>query len=1188
MTIKVYLHLLILALFICNGLVYGFEMENIGSYIRSLIGFNKKNDSFNEQSMFKYKSYIQHLNLLEELETKCSNIMKIYKYNSEKGLYCGESKCQYLHIKLGISNINYDVPNILFISGIHGDEKLGVEIATEFISSICDQYINHNNIGIKYLLSTRNIWIIPIANPWGFYHNKRTEEEIDVNRDFPSKSGENCLQSESSKMIYNLFNLKSFVFVAALHGGLKSISYGNGYFDDIDENNKIFEFIAKDLQASAGKILNNNDIHKLNYFYDQIGNIAKTVYPIKGGFEDWSLYGYNVSHILCSDYIQKSHSANKGGSLTFLIETDHQKTPNQDTLGSKSDLFSLIDLDKLSIQPSHITRNIRMLLKLTEYTYPDIIFFNKPPSTVYFGQTFTLYIAIIGCYSFSNLRIKLENNNNNINHYSNTNLNSEQQPIYLNFYVNEGLDGLQNTIYYKRCSSLFLNNQEIQDILDNDSFYTSKDKCNESNLLTKIVNRSFRVKNKCKSIYQFNKFKPIKIFVKVPNETKILNTMNGEIENFLLKIELEFDTELTQTISYSNKNIFEKFTKLRSSQNGNKIDRPIIIPIQKDNMLSKNIQNSEIETQFYSNSYDPSKSLLFSGFQIKVIKPQEILQIEFSTCSESSIQNIGKLSKSCQTFLDFTEKALNIQNYIYNNSNPLSNIFQYLESNRIPNSMNYQVFQDNIKYIQKNVNHELEGNLYIIPSEPRTSSIITKSNMNNNNNNNNVEIIKPIPSLLENETTISTTLPFFNNITLELTIAVSNEPKNNGEYVILKFAEFLNLLNYNISKYHNIEKILDNNNKDLNYVGIISINDFYKDDNEEFQFQKIKAISRQRIYEMITEIQNREDLYQFNEDRKIELLGKYYIILRYLKNNLISISLGKVHIDNYIKNSLGMNIKEFQTYKNSNINLMEDFNSNMNNNNNNNNNNNIQEKNNNIYQEPLIIALKEQLKSWWYNNSKDYIDFRLVLVFCGLLMIIFAIILLLIKMMRYYNWVPLKSLKLELKKRFRTNSKIFIIDISSDENSDISQDKEKKRKRRVKSRKIYDSQEISYTPRSEYLSNKSYTLSQRFNTNNSETSEKVIDSPSNSPSSKEFKLSNLNMSLSHSSLSSFDNFKSRTNTIKELEIIEMERNLDIGITNPNLNNNNDNNNNTKNAYTELSTFVSKNNKFQDQDNTHDH
>ncbi|POM82313.1 Zinc carboxypeptidase family protein [Cryptosporidium meleagridis] len=1121
-------------------------MENIGSYMRSLVGFNNKNNTFNEQSIFKYKSYIQHLNLLQELEIKCSNIMKIYKYDSQKGLHCGESKCQYLHIKLGISNVNYDVPNILFISGIHGDEKLGVEIATEFVSSICDQYINHNNIGIKYLLTTRNIWIIPIANPWGFYHNKRTEEEIDVNRDFPSKSGENCLQSESSKMIYNLFNLKSFVFVAALHGGLRSISYGNGYFDDIDENNKIFEFIAKDLQASAGKILNNSDIHKLSYFYDQIGNIAKTVYPVKGGFEDWSLYGYNATHIFCSDFIQKSHSANKGGSLTFLIETDHQKIPDQDTLGSKHDLFSLIDLDKLPIQPSHITRNIRMLLKLTEYTYPDIIFFNKPPSTVYFGQTFILYIAVIGCYSFSNLKIKLENNN--INHYSNPNLNSEQQPIYLNFYVNEGSEGLQNTIYYKRCSSLFLNNQEIQDILNNDSFYTSKDKCNESNLLTKIVNRSFRVKNKCKSIYQFNKFKPIKIVVKVPNETKILNTMNGEIQNFLLKIELEFDTELTQTISYSNKNIFENFTKLRSSLSGNKIHRPIIVPIQKDNLQLKNTQNS--------------------GFQLKVTKPQEILQIEFSTCSESSMENLGKWSKSCQTLLEFIKKALNLQNYTYHDSNPLSNIFQYLESSRISNSINYQVFQDNIKYIQKNVNHELKGNLYIIPSEPRTSSIITKTSHNSN-----FEIIKPIPSLLETENTISTTLPFFNNITLELTITTSNEPKNNGEYVILKFAEFLNLLSYNIYKYHNIERTLGS--KDLNYVGIISINDFYKDENEEFQFQKIKAISRQRIYEMITEIQNREDLYQFNEDKQIDLLGKYYIILRYLKNNLISISLGKIHIDNYIKNSLGMNIQEFQTNKNNNINLMEDFNMNMNN-------NNVQEKNN-VDQEPLITALKEQLKSWWYNNSKDYIDFRLVLVFCGLLMVIFAVILLLIKIIRYYNWVTLKSLKLELKKRFRTNSKIFIIDISSDEGSDISQDK-KKRKRRVKSRKIYDSQELSYTPRSEYLSNKSYTLSQRFNTNNSETSEKVRDSPSNSPSSKDFKLSNLNLSLSHSSLSSIDNFKSRSNTIKELEIIEMERNLDIGITNSNLNNNNV----TKNTYTELSTFASKNSKYKDQDDTRDH
>ncbi|OII72717.1 carboxypeptidase [Cryptosporidium ubiquitum] len=1130
-----------------NGMVYGFEMKDFESYLRSLIGFSKNNDSTNEKLKYKYKSYMQHFNLLQELELKCSNIIKIYNYTSKKNLYCGESKCQYLHIKLGLSNLNYDVPNILLVSGIHGDEKLGVEIATEFVSSICDQYITNQNAGVKYLLSTRNIWIIPIANPWGFYHNKRTEEEIDVNRDFPSESGENCLQSESSRMIYDLFNLKSFVFVAALHGGLKSISYGNGYSDISDDNNKIFEFIAKDLQASAGKILNNNNhVNKLSYFYDKIGSIAKIVYPVKGGFEDWSFYGYNVNHISCSNYLQKTHSANQGGSMTFLIETDYQKTPSQDSLGYKPDLFSLIDLDKLSIQPSHITRNLRMLLKLVEYTYPDIIFFNKPPDTVYFGQTFVLYIAVIGCYSFSNLKLKLESNNSSQNQ-------PEQQPIYLNFLVNEGLNGFQNTIYYMRCSSIFLNNQEIKDILSNNSLYSSKDKCNDSNLLTKIVNRSFRVKNKCKSIYQSNKFKPIKILVKVPTETKILNSINGEIEKFNFKVELEFDLELTQNISNSNKNLFEKFTRLRSSQNGNRIDRPNVVPIIQEYPHNQ-IQGS-----------DPDLSHQLSGFQIKIVKPQEVLQIEFSSCSESFIQSNGKWVKSCLAFQEFTKKVLNMEEPSSKDSKELSNIMQYIHSNEIGTSGNQKIFLDNMNLIKENSHNELQGNLYVIPSEPRTSII----SRNTKGGNEKMETIKPIPSLLENESEILTTLPYFNNITLELTVSISSEPKNNGEYVILKFPEFLNLLNLNIFRYHNIEKVLINSDKKLNSVGVISISDFHGDENEEIPFQSIKAISRQRIFEMVTDIQTKEDFNQFTQDDNIELLGKHYVILRYLKNNLISMALGKVYIDNYIKNSLGTNIQEFQTLKNTNINLIEDINNNIKHY------NGIQEDNNNN-SEP-ITALKQKLSLWWYNNSKDYVDFRLVLVFCGLFMVMFAFVLISIRILRYYKWVPFKSLKFELKKRFRTNSKIFTIDISSDEDSEKSEDKEKnfsgkRKKRRVKSRKIYDPQDNCYTPRSDYVSNKNYTLSQRFNTNNSEPNERAKETPSNSPSSKDYKLSNLNHTLSNSSLSSFDHFKSRTNTMKELEIIEMERNLDIGMLNPN-----QNNVLPKNTYTELSTSISKNN-----------
>lgn len=1116
-----------------RGAAYGLETGAFGSYIRSLIGLKSSKDSVDESQRYRYRSYAVHLDLLQELESKCSSIMRIHRHTSKSGLYCGESKCQYLHIRLGSLSDHNEAPNVLFVSGIHGDEKLGVEITTEFVSSICDQYVNQKNLGIRYLLSTRNIWVVPMANPWGFYHNKRTEREVDINRDFPSMSAENCLRSESTRMLYDLFNLNQFVFVAALHGGLRSISYGNGYYDHHgdggdDDNYRIFEYIARDLQVSAGKVLGGDGkANQLVYFYDQIGIISQTVYPVKGGFEDWSLFGYRLGHIPCSDYIQKSHSANQGGSLTFLIETDHQKVPEEDSLGSRSDIFSLIDLDKLTTQPSHITRNIRMLLKLSEYTYPDVIFFNKPPDTVYFGQTFVLYLAIIGCYSFNNLRLKLETDG------PPPSLGTEKQPIYLEFSVNEGLDGPQSTIYYRRCSSIFLNNREIGDVLGNDSLYSSKDKCSDSSLLTKIVNRSFRVKNKCKSIYQFNKFKPIRLLVKVPYETKILGSVEGELEHFRLKAELSFDLELTQSLPYSNPNLFERFVQLRSSQNGRSVDRPLIVS-RPDEDLPANLSS-------------PSS---LHGFKIKVTRPQEILQIEFSNCLEDLVlaQTGSKWTRSCLAVTEFTRQAALTRGDV----SPLSRIMQYIDSNNIGTFEHRRVFLGNLKLIGEKLRADLQGNLYVIPSDPRTP---VPSRGARKGREREEGWVSSTPSLLEeSEDETSPALPYFNNITLELAVSVSNEPKGTGEYVILKFAEFLNLLNTDISGYRNVEEALLGPNGGLRSVGIISVYDLLQDQNKETPpFQKIRSISRQRIFEMVTEIQTPEGFSQLSQENDPNLLSKYYVILRYLKNQLVSMALGRAHVDNYIKNSLGTRVQELQNFR------MPDANSDY-----------------HIHgypgtyenkvkgtEEPVAASLRNKLQSWWFNNSKDYMDFRLVLVFSGLFMLVFAAILASIKVFKYLNYrTPLTSLRLEFKKRFRTNSKMFIIDISSQEDSDREKTHSKRRRmKRVKSRKISVShQDACYTPRSDYKPNKScYTLSQRFNTNNSESNDKPRDSPANS--------------LNHS-ISSFDHFKSRSNTMKELEAIEMERNLDIGMFLPTAKDGNKTS--PKNAYyTELSTSISK-------------
>lgn len=1119
-----------------GGVVQGLEMGAIGSYVRSLMGLKPSSRGpADGRELFRYRTYAEHLDLLQELESKCSVIMKIYWHTSKRGLYCGESECRYAQIRLGLLSNQEQVPNVLFVSGIHGDEKLGAEVAAEFMSSVCDQYVNQGNAGIRYLLSTRNIWLVPMANPWGFYHNKRTEGELDVNRDFPSRSGENCLQTESSRMLYDLFNLRQFVFVAALHGGLRSISYGGGYYGDggsDGDDDRIFEFIARDLQVSAGKVLSNDgSASQLVYFYDQVGSISKTVYPVKGGFEDWSFFGYRLGHISCNEYIQESHSANKGGSLTFLIETDHQKVPEEDTLGSRSDLFSPIDLDKLSIQPSHITRNVRMLLKLAEYAYPDVIFFNKPPDTVYFGQTFVLYLAVIGCYSFNNFRLKLETDG------PLPVLGAEKQPVYLEFSVNEGLDGLQSAIYYRRCSSIFLNNREVEDVLGDDSLYSSRDRCKDSSLLTKIVSRSFRAKNRCKSIYQLNKFKPVKLLVKVPYEARILSSVDGEIEHFRLKAELNFDQELIQSLSASRPSLFERFTQLRSSENGRSVDRPESPPAGPG----------------HSSSH---------GFKIRVTRPQEILQIEFSSCVEegpgrSSVQADLKWAKSCQAVGEFARHTAPSQG----DSSPLSLLLlQYTHSNNIGTFEHRQVFQQNLKLIGEKLTADLQGSLYVIPSDPRTSFFARRGGGARERRRGEAAM----PSLLEESWgEASSPLPYFNNITLELAVSVSNEPKGAGDFVILRLAEFLSLLNTDISRYRSVEEaLLGSPSGGLGSVGIISVHDLLQGQSQESApFQSIRSISRQRIFEMVTEIQTPQGFVtQLGQEEGPSLLSKNYVILRYLKDRLVSVALGKVHVDNYIKNSLGTRIRELQDLEASGAGSgsyghFHAHGQQLG----------THESKSADSEEPTAAALRSQLRSWWYNNSKDYMDFRLVLVLCGLLMAALTVTLVSIKTIRHLGrWTPLASLRLELRKRFRTNSKMFVIDISSGDDADRARSPSKgRRKKRVKSRKVYSSQDACYTPRSDYRSSKSsYTLSQRFSTNNSEPHEKPREDspPSSSPSP---------------STSSFDQFKSRSNTMKELEAIEMERSLDIGIFAPLQ----DSSAATpKNAYcAELSTSVSKTN-----------
>ena len=80
---------------------------------------------------------------------------------------------------------------------------------------------------------------------------------MDVNRDFPfdlTKPPYKCFMSETSRAVQVLFNNNMIVATITFHGGMQSISYEWGDFDNRDKKANAPDFYAmKDIAESIGR-----------------------------------------------------------------------------------------------------------------------------------------------------------------------------------------------------------------------------------------------------------------------------------------------------------------------------------------------------------------------------------------------------------------------------------------------------------------------------------------------------------------------------------------------------------------------------------------------------------------------------------------------------------------------------------------------------------------------------------------------------------------------------------------------------------------------------------------------------------------------------------------------------------------------------------------------------------------------
>jgi len=150
-----------------TGLDYEILINDLNSYYKGY--WNNREE---------YHSYIDIINLADSLAENFPFICKKYLFGTSiQGRELGALKIS------DHPEIDENEAEIMFDSGIHGDETIGPEIVIRFARHLCLQY--NDDPYITNLINEREIWLYYMVNPDGRENMSRYNANgVDCNRDW--------------------------------------------------------------------------------------------------------------------------------------------------------------------------------------------------------------------------------------------------------------------------------------------------------------------------------------------------------------------------------------------------------------------------------------------------------------------------------------------------------------------------------------------------------------------------------------------------------------------------------------------------------------------------------------------------------------------------------------------------------------------------------------------------------------------------------------------------------------------------------------------------------------------------------------------------------------------------------------------------------------------------------------------
>jgi len=186
--------------------------------------------------------------------------------------------------------VEEDEPEVKYISTMHGDEIMGVEMCMNLVDYLTTNY--GSDPQVTNIVDSVELWIVPLMNPDGFILGQRyNAQSIDLNRNFPdiytSPSNTPDGRATETQVIMDWSFGRSFTLAANYHGGALVANYpfdGNAAGQSVytaSPDDDLFIYISEEYTQYNSPMWNSP------YYYHGITNGADW-YVIYGGMQDLS------------------------------------------------------------------------------------------------------------------------------------------------------------------------------------------------------------------------------------------------------------------------------------------------------------------------------------------------------------------------------------------------------------------------------------------------------------------------------------------------------------------------------------------------------------------------------------------------------------------------------------------------------------------------------------------------------------------------------------------------------------------------------------------------------------------------------------------------------------------------------------------------------------------------------------